>query len=133
TMTEHKVPRDVAEEEFNRFLEAMDLEPIFVDDDDKKGFEDARQRIVRAMMRGQLVINDKGEPVFTPGDGKGDITFHEPTGNTFMATDQKRKNHDVAKSFAAMAECTKTSIARFATMSNRDMKVCQSIILLFLA
>ena len=67
-MSEKKVATEVAEQEFVRFIEAMDLDvdPKDWSDDDKKSYEDTKRKIIRAMERGDLVINDDGVPQFTP-------------------------------------------------------------------
>ena len=80
-----KIAKEVAEQDFNRFVEAMALEvdPTNMDEDDHKGFTQQKDRIIRAIMSGSLVVNDNGEPVFTPQrtNDADAITFHEPTGN----------------------------------------------------
>jgi hypothetical protein len=130
---EPKVSAEVAEAEFARFTEAMDLDVDVskMDEDDRKGFDDARSTIERAIMRGSLVIDDKGQPIYTPQDGKP-ITFYEPTGASIMAMDGHKKGHDAAKMFALMADMTKTTAKTFAQLNMRDFKVCQKIVMLFL-
>ena len=63
-----KVSKDAAEFEFLRFVEAMaiDVDTSTMDDDDLKSYEKQKGRIISAIMAGSLVINDNGEPVFTP-------------------------------------------------------------------
>jgi len=132
-MSESKVAAEVAEAEFERFVEAMDLDvdPAGMDDDDKRSFESARRRLLKAMMAGQLVVNEQGEPVYSPGFGDP-ITFHEPTGATYMAMDQKREGHNFGKTVATLAEMTRLPATRFSKMANRDFKVCSAILGLFL-
>jgi hypothetical protein len=128
------VALEVAEAEFDRFLESMDLEVDFstMDEDDRKSFESNKRKFTRAVQRGQLCVNEKGEPVYKPISGDV-ITFHEPTGATLMALDTVKKGADVQKSFAAMAEMTKTPRSVYAQMPQRDLAVCQSVFVLFLA
>jgi len=129
------VAREVAEAEFERFCEAMDLDidASRMDADDIKGFEEVKAVIVRAIERQHVVIDDRGQPVFTPqsGDGRA-ITFYEPTGATFMATDAHKKGHDVAKMIAVLADMTRTDAKTFAKLASRDFKVCQTFVKLFL-
>jgi hypothetical protein len=133
-MPKEVIAAEVAEDEFARFVETMDLDvdPAGWDDEDKKSFVDAKRKIINAMMRGQLVIDDKGQPVFTPVSGEP-ITFYEPKGSTFMAMDQKKKGHDTAKMFVMMADMTRQNAGRFSSMAGRDIKVCMAIMGLFLA
>ena len=134
-MTTAKVAREVCEQEFERFLTAMDLDVdrAGMDEDDRKSLASAQRIITRAMESGNLVINEAGEPVYTPqiGDTSA-ITFHEPMGATYMAMDTKKQGQNVGKLYASMADCTHQPAARFAKMANRDVKVCQAIVGLFL-
>lgn len=128
------VALEVAEQEFERFLESMDLQFDLkaMDDDDRKGFEVNKARFLKAVQRGSLVVNERGEPVYRPTAGDA-ITFREPTGATLMAIDSVKKGHDVAKSFAVLAEMTRTPRDVFAKMVQRDLNVCQAVLILFLA
>lgn len=129
--------REVAEAEFERFAAAMDLEfdTKRMDADDLKSFNEQKHRILRAIMRGHLVVDGKGQFVYTPQGGSDHtpITFYEPTGASMMAMDRKKKGEDVGKMYATMADMTRTSPERFARMANRDLKICQTIAVLFLA
>ena len=131
-----KVALEVAEQEFNRFVEAMDLDvnPADMDEDDKKGFEQQRDRVVSAIQAGTVVINDNGEPVFTPQRTKDadTITFFEPTGASLMAMDRKKKTEDIGKLYAAMGDMTKNHANVFSKMKMADLKVCMAITTLFL-
>lgn len=138
-MSVQKVATEVAELEFQRFAEAMDLDldASRWDEDDRKSFEDTKRRVMRAMESGALIINEKGEPVYTlrdpPAKSAESVTFHEPRGASYMEMDQKKKGHDVAKTHAVMANMTRTSPALFASLANRDYRVCTALMALFLA
>lgn len=131
--TEAKVAKEVAEQEFERFLKTMelDIDVKGLDDEDRTAFFEAKTRIVNAICVGTLVVNDAGCPVFTDSDGGTPITFLEPTGAALMATDTKKQGHDVGKMFRFMAETTGESPERFAKMRNRDVKICMAIASLF--
>lgn len=133
--SKRKHSEEAALAEFERFAEAMDLDidERGMDDEDRKGFYEARRIFVKAFVAGRLVVNEKGEPTYSPTDGKGDITFYEPTGASFMASDQKRSGHDVAKMHAIIADMTKTDGRRISQLPGRDYKAVQAIALLFLA
>lgn len=131
-----KIALDVAEVEFKRFGDLMDLDldPLDMDEDDKKGFEQQKKRVISSIQNGSLIINDNGEPVFTP-QGISDanpITFREPTGASLMAMDRKKRTEDVAKLYASMADMTGSSSGIFSKMKMRDLKVCMAITTLFL-
>ncbi|HET9954087.1 MAG TPA: hypothetical protein VFQ61_06270 [Polyangiaceae bacterium] len=127
---------EVAEAEFQRFVAAMalDVDTSTMDEEDREEFKDKKRKIVRALMLGSLVIDEKGQPVYTPqvGDDRSPITFLEPRGSSLMAMDQRKQGHNVAKSFAVLADITKVSPQRFANMFNRDIQVCLALQALFL-
>lgn len=134
TNEERVVAEDAALAEFYRFVKAMDIDvdPKGMDDDDRKSFETARRRILRAIELGRLVIDEQGQPLYTPTDGTERITFYEPTGASLMAMDQKKRDHNVSKMFATMSDLTRRPITAFSSMKNRDLKVCLAITNLFL-
>lgn len=136
-MTEDRkpLPADVAQQEFDRFAESMDLDfdERGMDDEDAKGFRESRRLFLRAVEKNRLVVNDDGEPVYTPVVGNRDpITFHEPQGCSFMASDLKKKGHDVGKMHVIVADFTQQPAERFAKMKQRDYKVVLAIALLIL-
>lgn len=135
-MKESVVDKETAEAEFNRFAEMMDLDldVTTMDEDDKRGFESQKSKVVNAIQSGALVINDQGEPVFTPQslDDAEPITFYEPTGATFMAMDKRKKNEDMGKMMSMLGDATKTHPSTFSRMKNRDFRVCQALLSLFL-
>jgi len=134
-MSDPKIIKEMAEQEFDRFIEAMDIEadPLEMDDEDKEQFKKQKSLVVARIMAGNVIIDDAGQPVYTVKQGDGDpITFYEPTGASLMAMDRKKKAEDIGKLYATMADMTKQPIKRFAGMKYRDLKVCIAITSLFL-
>jgi hypothetical protein len=126
----------VAESEFARFAESMDLDldTARMDAKELDEFKGLKRVVVRAMELGRLVIDEKGQPVYSPQLGETKpITFYEPDGAVLMSADKKKAGESVAKLYTAMGAMTKTSAERFASMKARDLKVCQALYLLFLA
>lgn len=135
-MVDDVIDRATAEAEFNRFVDLMDLDmtDAGTDPEEKADKEGARDKIVTSIMRGALVINDDGEPVFTPVRS-GDvvpITFHEPTGASLMAMDRVKKNADIKKTYSVLAEITKQNPQLFSALKMGDLKVCLAVLTLFL-
>jgi hypothetical protein len=131
-----KVDNETACAEFQRFI---DLNCIFVGietlgKEDKEAFVEAKGRIVSAIERGDLTINDDGEATYTPRRSKdtNDIVFREPTGATLTAMDRKKQGEDVGKMFATMADMTGTNAKTFSAMRMSDLKVCMAVFNLFL-
>ncbi len=136
-MTE-QIALEVAEAEFDRFAESMDLDvdTSKLDAEDLTSFNKIKDRIIRAMQRGALVINDNGEAVYTPqrpnSKHKDAITFHERTGASLMAMDGKKKGHDVAKTYAILADMCRVHPSTFAGLAGQDIKVCEGLFALLM-
>ncbi len=134
-----KVAAEVAEAEFERWAAAMDvvskLDTDAMDDEDRKSFLANKRPIIDAIRVGRLVCNEAGEFVFSPQCGNPQsLTFKEPTGASLMAMDTAGKaNHGVAKTFAVLAAITGEGAKTFGLMPNRDLTVCQSILVFLLA
>ncbi len=131
-----KMPKDMAEDEFHRFTEAMDLEFDVeeMDDKDREAFENHKKVMIKALRDGSLVINENGEPTYTLKKSKTPttLTFREPRGSSFIAMDGKKMG-DVGKMYACMADMTGVHQSTFSNAHYRDLKVMQTITTLFLA
>lgn len=129
---------EVAEKDFDRFVDEMDLDldTAEMDAEDLTAFNKQKNRILRAIVRGNLVINENGEAVFTPINKRSKhtdaITFHERTGASLMAMDGKKKNHDVAKTYAVMADMCKVHQSVFAGLVGSDVKTCEALFALLM-
>jgi hypothetical protein len=140
-MSENKeqiVALDVAELEFDRFIDMMDLNVDIVDMDseDITAFNKQRRRIISAIQKSALIINDDGEAIYTPqhknSKHKEPITFHERTGASLMAMDGKKKNYDVAKTYAILGNMCKVHPSVFAGLVGSDVKVCEALFALLM-
>lgn len=133
---ESKLAPGVALLEFDRFVEEMDLDVDTADMDaeDLTAFNANKRRILRALENGSLIINDNGEAVYTPRktENVDPITFHERTGASLMAMDGKKKGHDVAKTYAVMAEMCKVHPSTFAKLKGPDIKLCEALFALLM-
>lgn len=133
-----KVVLAVAEAEFDRFVEMMDLDldTNGMDAEDLTAFNKQKNKIVRAIEKGALVVNEEGEAVYTPQNRKSKhqeaITFHERTGASLMAMDGKKKNHDVTKTYAVMGDMCKVHPNVFAGLVGIDVKICEAIFALLM-
>lgn len=131
-----KVASDVAEQEFERFCDEMDIDndESAMDEDDLSGFNKHKRRILRAMANGALVINENGEAVYTPQrtNGAPQLVFHERTGASLMAMDGKKKGHDVTKMYAVLGDMCKCHQSVFAKLKGTDIKVCEALFALLM-
>ena len=131
-----KTGDDVAEAEFNRFVDKMDLDvdDTMLNDEVKAALVLNRRRFLRAIKAGSLVVDEDGVPTFTPvkSENKNPIIFHEPTGASLMAMDRKKEGADVGKMFAIMSDFTKQNQNVFAGLLTSDLNVCTAIATLYL-
>jgi ABC-type uncharacterized transport system ATPase subunit len=127
------IAKEVADQEFDRFVSEMDLDldEAGMDAEDLTAFNKQKSKIIRALQRGDLIINDKGEAVYTPSNPKSQhkepITFHERTGASLMAMDGKKKGYDVAKTYAVLADMCNVHQNVFAGLVGSDVKVCEAL------
>lgn len=132
------IAKDVAESEFNRMCVArrLDIDESDMDADDAEKFAGIKKDVVKAMMRGELVVNESGDPVFTPPvAGSRPLTFHKPTGATFMAMDSKDgkyKGHLTATA-SAITEMTRSTPGDISKLEAPDFQLCCALTNLFLS
>ena len=130
---EDRIDKESATNEFDRFTNAMDLDldTSDMDAEDLTQFNKLKKRIIQAIQNGSLVVNDDGEAVYTPRNARSKytdaITFHERTGASLMAMDGKKKNHDVSKTYAVMADMCKVHPSVFAGLVGIDGRVCEAL------
>lgn len=133
---QNAVARTFAEEEFDRFVDCMDLDVEPRDPEEAADVATHRARIVKAIERGDAIVNEVGEITFTParsGSPKDPITFYEPRGSAWQATEQAKKNKTITSLHFMLAEITRKPPAYFAKLQGSDYKFCQSVVSLFLA
>ncbi|MBW1725979.1 MAG: hypothetical protein JRJ62_00075 [Deltaproteobacteria bacterium] len=135
---ENIIAPEMAEAEFDRFVDAMDLDldTSEMDVEDLTAFKKQKKRIIKSIICGNLIINDEGEAVFTPSNSrskhKDPITFHERTGASLMAMDTKKNNHNVAKTYAVMGDMCEVSPKVFSGLAGSDIKICEALFALLM-
>lgn len=134
-----KVDKETANQFFENWAIDMDIDidKSKMDDEDIAGFENAKMKVINAIMRGHLVFNEDGEAVYTPYRKKSKkcgeaITFYERTGETLLAQDGKKKNAEVKKTYAVMAQMTKGHPSDFVNMAGADLGVCMALFMLLM-
>lgn len=136
TKSKEVVVKEVADIEFGRFIDAMDIDadPAFMDEVDLTAFEKTKRRLVAAIQDSSLVINEKGEAVYTPKNTPDveAITFHQRTGASAMAMDGTKLGHDMKKTYKVMADMTRAHPSVFAKLIGLDIKICEGIFALLM-
>lgn len=133
-----EIALEVAEQEFERMCRARRVctDTSELDADSIEQLEAIKRRLVRCMQDGSLVVMENGDPVYTPPvAGAKPLTFHVPTGATFMAMDAKAGDSDgqAARSARAITEMTRSSKGDIAKLEVPDWQICNVLATLFLA
>lgn len=133
----YPVAEEVALSEFERFADMMglDVDPEGMNEEEKANFKKLKNKIIIAIQKNALVINENGEAVYTPQrtQGVNPLTFHELNGAYLQAQDRRKQGEDVAKMFVIMEQLTKSAPGTFAKMKAIDLSVCMAVANLFLA
>lgn len=131
-MKDYKITKDVALEDFDRWASAwrIEIDEAELNEEDKTSFEDQKSKIVRAVQNGYLTISEDGTELVLDTN-KGAVTFKEPTGAAYLATDQHKK--DMASSFAYMGAMTGRPAKFWSDVRGADIKIAQAVTSLFLA
>lgn len=131
------VAKEVAEQDFARYIEYWDIFNEFDDEDkeDKASFKEQRSKVIREIRRGHATVDDKGEVDFTLHHPSGDLTslhFQVPTGLAFYGMDKHKEQKFTHKVGSILNAMTGQPEATFKNMDGRDFKFCQGMALLFL-
>jgi len=133
-----KVNTETALQEFDRFLEAWDIDADVADmeEEDLKSFEDCKRKIVRAIKLGRASLNDDGSLSYVLIEAVGatsEIKMKIPSGSSYMSMDKHKDRKSIHKLYSFMAEASGTAPAIFSKMDGRDIKFFMGVSLLFLA
>lgn len=133
-----KVARSVAEDEFERWLTALGLDhkfdEDFADPITLKSLRVHKNVVVRAIMYGHAVVNEKAELVFTPQHSphKNPLVFGRPKGADYKLMDQH--SGGTARHMAFLASITGQNDMVYDQMDMvYDGDFCSSVVMLFLA
>lgn len=137
-MAEMKVAPEVAQAEYERWIDSMGLEDKLdetgMEAEDRKSLNAKKQTLIKAIQRGHLVVDSEGRFVFTPrfSEDKTPLVFHRPMGRDTEAMGQAK--HQEGKLFKFMVAITHEVDVRFKNLDMAyDGEVCIAIASLFLA
>lgn len=132
-MSEEKINRQVAEEEFERFKSFMRLrlDREGMDENERRDVNEDVQILIEEIMAGRLSIDDDGHPIVHPGEGFPDLVFSKPTGRSVAVIDKKKEAHKVAQQFALIAELCGTAPSIIQRMDWDTIDICARIVGLF--
>lgn len=138
TEKQYKVARSVAEDEFERWITALGLDhkfdEDFVDSNSLRLLSIHRNVVVRAIMYGHAVVNEKSELLFTPqySPHKEPLVFRRPKGADYKLMDQQ--GGGTGRQMALLASVTGQNDNVFDQLDMAyDGDFCSSVAALFLA
>jgi len=135
----YKVDKKTAEAEFDRFVEAWDIDNDVTEmnEEDRTDFENHSRKIIRAIRKGLAEVSIEGDVIkyhlYKPVHNTEYLEFKIPTGEAWIAMDKYKEQKSIHKSNAFIASSTKKPVQIFTTMDGRDMKFAQAVAVLFLA
>lgn len=137
--TKYKIDLKTAEAEFNRFVEAWDIDNDVseMNEEDRSDFETQARKIIRAIRKGNAEVSLDGDIITyhlqrSVHETKS-LEFRIPTGEAWIAMDRYKEQKSIHKFNAFVAAATKKPIQIFSSMDGRDMKFVQAVAVLFLA
>ena len=132
-----KIIHEVAQDEFNRFAAAWDLDTDidYMNQDDADSFEQQKRKIVRQIMDGRAIVNDEGNieyTLFEPIGTLAEVTFKRPHGRGFTAMDRAKDGKSITKFINMVGDAIGQPPSIINKMDGIDVKFCQAVYMLFL-
>jgi hypothetical protein len=128
----NKVSNDVAQQEFERWAEAfeIDITTNDLDDEELKAFEAFKNKFIKRVEKGALTVDEYGVVEFTPrGDSEDPLKFDEPTGSLLSA--RQKNDTDIQAARRVLAAWAGVPPKRFADMTLRDFNFCSELLAFF--
>ena len=132
-MRDQVVDRTTAENDFNRFVEAMDLrlDRETMDQNERRDINEDIDVIIWEIMHGILTVNDDGALVLHPK--KHDpITFHEPSASAMAAMDRLKEHQKIGQMYALIAGiCDAAPSVIKHKLTGHEFDTCTRVYMLF--
>lgn len=136
---ENKISKEMAEEEFKNWCEAneLDCDETSMNEEDKAAFEPLKNRIVKAIQKGVVVIDGDTIEYTLSGKYEGSmagmkIKINSPTARLFSGMDGYKDTQMIKKLQGAMSALCGIDIGIFSKMTIPDWKFFQSVCVLFM-
>ena len=136
---EYKVNKEQAEEEFFQWAESLDIDCDIesMDSEELEDFNKIKKQIVFAIRRGRAAITEEGElhlNLKKSFDGKDQLVFGcEFNSSAFVMMDRHKEKEGMKKTLSFLGGWTKSDPKQLHKLDARDMKLCLSLVTLFLA
>jgi len=109
-MKTNKVAPEMAEQEFDRMCDSLDIDLEVTNDEDARSLEAQRGKVVKAITSGALTIGDDGLPTLTTREGAA-LAFKMPTGATLLEADKAPAGQDQRRMYLLIGALTNGKFA----------------------
>lgn len=130
-MKDNKIAPEMAEAEFDRMCEMLDIDVSTDGEDDEKSLAATRQTIVKAIQTGAMTIGDDGLPTLTTKAGAA-IAFTMPTGATLLEGDKAPEGHGTRRTYLLIGALTRGKFAP-SKCTIKETTILTQVMSLFLA
>ena len=136
------IPVDMAIDEFNRFCEVweIDYNDSGMKSDDKVDFESLKNKIVKAIQKGRLCLNEDNTLSYTISDNTENpkkrgatLIIKRPKGDAYLSMDKYKEGQGMHKFNALLGAMTNHAPEYFSDIDGLDLKPIQAVVQLFLA
>lgn len=127
-----KIAREVAEQEFEKWCEAMDVEIDGLTTEEIEGMAPHRRIIVNAISKGAATVDEAGKLSYKTHRTAEpqDYTFGEISGATLVSMEKANLGH--ARIFVVLSEITGRPAGEFRKMTGRDLSLMESVFILLM-
>jgi hypothetical protein len=122
--------KDSATAEFDSMCDALGLDSEATGED-AEDFSKSKERIIKAIMRGALIIGDDSLPIYTTSNGDV-LKITEPHGGTLLSMDKVKAGQDMRRTYTIIGELTGGKFAP-SKCKMRDINVLSAVMSIFLA
>lgn len=136
---EEKMSEELAMQEIERWADDNDIDLYVTVKDGTKLLDAGAPKLIKAIRRGSLIVNDNCEFEYTVSDkspagyaGKK-LVIKRPTSAAYMALDSYKDQQSVHKTFALLSSMTGMDVGWFAKLDNIDYKILNIITSFFIA
>lgn len=134
-----EISEELAMKDLERWAKENDIDLYVTTKDGDKLLDATAPKLIKAIQRGSLVLNDECEFEYTisqksPQGFAGEkIVLSTPTSAGYMAMDAFKEQQSVHKTLALLSAMTGKDVSWFAKLSNIDYKILNFITSFFIA
>jgi hypothetical protein len=129
----NKIAKEVAEKEFEKWCDYVDIELDDLTPEEIKSMESHRRTIVRAIMKGAACVDENGQLSYTSQRTAEPqkYTFKEVSGATLVSMEKAEGNF--ARQFVVLSEVTGRPAGELRKLTGRDLTFMQTVFILLMA